>query len=215
MVYIKQKMTDVPHPQQRKKLNMVLDLDRTLLHSLSTDELTQEDAPKIAHNFDFTDMNGMYIVVHRPGLQEFLDMAFDNYNVSVWTSSTKPYAAFIIENILLSKKNRRIDNFFFSYHSGQSKKRRNTQKKLEMLWNEFGLSPDFSPKNTFIIDDLTEVYDAQPSNTIIAPEFNIDATDEDAMQAAIVDDFLYSLIPLLLDKARKGSSAQSIVSSSR
>ena len=41
--------------------------------------------------------DGHYKVFERPGLQEFLDYLFANFNVSVWTAASKSYALFIID----------------------------------------------------------------------------------------------------------------------
>lgn len=70
-----------------KKL-LILDLDETLVYA---GEERLERAP------DFT--VGQYFVYRRPFLKEFLEFCFENFEVAVWTSSTRNYAEIIVENI--------------------------------------------------------------------------------------------------------------------
>ncbi len=67
---------------------LVLDLDETLLFA------TQRP---LARDHDF--VVGPYSVYRRPGLSEFLAMAFAHYRVAVWTSSSPAYARGICERI--------------------------------------------------------------------------------------------------------------------
>lgn len=161
-------------PQSREKLNIVLDLDQTLIaaYAIGPDgEYDHEKNREQAKKFTFHNMDGYYIVFERPGLQKFLDHAFKNYNVSVWTAASKDYALYIIDEILQHGKNgRTLDWIFFSYHCDISKKKKKASKKLEMLWEVYSL-PGFTKDNTVIIDDYDEVYKSQPRNGIIAPPF--------------------------------------------
>ena len=71
---------------------LVLDLDETLIYAA---EEPMESAP------DF--IVGQYYVYRRPYLKEFLKFCFDNFEVAIWTSSTRNYAERIIENLVDSK----------------------------------------------------------------------------------------------------------------
>lgn len=68
------------------RLLLVLDLDETLIHA-SEIEL---DRPA-----DFRALR--YHVYRRPHLQRFIDHALANFEVGVWTSSGKLYAAAVVE----------------------------------------------------------------------------------------------------------------------
>ena len=158
----------------RKKNNILLDLDETLISSQPTDKTKTETKCKILkYNYN---MDDIYIVFERPNLQDFLEYIFENYNVSVWTAASKSYALSIIENIILIDKRRKLDWIFYSYHCDLSNKLYNSSKNLKILWNEFkkinnDFGYDYNEENTVIIDDNKEVYDSQPDLCIRIKEF--------------------------------------------
>jgi TFIIF-interacting CTD phosphatase-like protein len=148
-------------------INILLDLDNTIISSLSSSEERKGHKKKMS-KFVWENMDGEYKVFERPGLQSFLDFLFANFNVSVWTAASKSYALFIIDNFILIKPERKLDYIFFSYHCKESRKKQSTQKKLEMLWNRYNLKGRnyYNKDNTLIIDDHPEVFEAQPENCI-------------------------------------------------
>jgi len=157
----------------KQKEHIILDLDQTLISSEPKEEFdfkkNKQKLKKITHH----NMDDYYIVFERPGLQEFLDYIFKNFNVSIWTAASKDYALFIIDNIIIGKHTERKLNFvFFSYHCNISKRIKKHTKDLSMLWSVYNL-PEFSNVNTFILDDYDEVYNTQPHNCIIAKPFEI------------------------------------------
>lgn len=160
-----------------EKPNIVLDLDLTLICSCSKEEdekykISEPDIKKKIKKFRKKNMDNYYMVFERPGLQSFLCFLFKNFNVSIWTAASKDYALFIIEHIILNgKKNRKIDWIFFSYHCDISKHIKKGTKDLSILWEEYKI-PQFSKKNTVIIDDYDEVYKTQPENCISISPFN-------------------------------------------
>lgn len=162
-------------PNLKKIKNIVLDLDNTLISAEPATEFPYEKEGMIDKclKFPFYNMDDYYIVFERPHLQEFLDFIFENYNVSIWTAATQSYALYIIQHIILSKPERKLDFIFFSYHCSISKKKRkDCTKDLSLLYRIFKLK-GFSKKNTLIIDDLDEIYNRQPENCIHIKEFNI------------------------------------------
>lgn len=177
-----------------KKINILLDLDQTLLSAESTSDYDMKKNKAKAKKFTFYDMDGYYIVFERPGLQSFLDDLFANFNVSIWTAASKDYALFIIDKIILQNKpNRKLDWVFFSYHCDISKKKKDgSSKSLAMLWDVYKI-PGYTKNNTFILDDYDEVYNTQPNNCIIAKAFEFEDTDSHK------DKFLSELSPLLTE----------------
>lgn len=154
----------------RKDKNILLDLDNTLICSLSKEEERNEFKPRMK-KFTWKNMDGYYKVFERPGLQDFLDFLFENFNVSIWTAASKSYALFIIEEFILKgHPERKLDYVLFSYHCKASKKCRKSQKHLEMLKEEFKLL-NYDPDKTFIIDDHPEVYGTQPLKCINVKPF--------------------------------------------
>ena len=162
-----------------KKINIILDLDQTLIaaepyENLNTFSPTEkENLKELKRLIPHHNMDNMYLVFERPGLQDFLDYLFRNFNVSIWTAASKDYACFIIDKIVLKDKNRHLDYIFFSYHCDISKRFMNrTQKKLKLLWKKFKL-PGYNEKNTIIVDDYDHIYKIQPHNCIPADSFDI------------------------------------------
>ena len=112
-----------------------LDLDNTLLHAIPTrlfhkkykDRASKRRIAEALNNIKVYDMKdddeSYYLVFERRGLQQFLDYLFSNFTVCVWTAATKDYAAFIIDKMLLSKPDRKLDYVFVQYHCKKSKKR--------------------------------------------------------------------------------------------
>lgn len=177
------------------KVNLILDLDQTLISAEAEEDYDFKKHKEKAKNFDFEDMQGYYIVFERPGLQKFLDHIFKNFNVSVWTAASKDYALFIIEKIVLAKQDRDLDYIFFSYHCDISKKKKNGTKDLSMFWDEYDME-GYNKNNTVILDDYDEVHNTQPENCIVAKPF------EFTKKGSENDDFLKKLTKKL-DKMKE------------
>ena len=178
----------------RNVKNIILDLDQTLISGECTDDYDISEYKKKMKKFEYGDMEGFYIIFERPGLQEFLDFLFENFNVSVWTAASKDYALFIIDNMLLKNKpERKLDYIFFSYHCDISEELKGGSKNLEMLSDVYNL-PGYTKDNTVIIDDNSEVIDTQPDHVIVAlPFYFLDENSEN-------DDFLEKIAkPKLLE----------------
>jgi len=158
-----------------KVQNIVLDLDQTLISAESIDaETTAENFVKYltkAHLFKFIVFDMNYIIFERPGLQNFLDYLFKNFNVSVWTAATKDYALFIAEKIIIAgRPERKLDSILFSEQCNYSIFIGAGMKNLKLLSDVYGLS-NYKMDNTIIIDDLPTVISAQPNNSILIRPF--------------------------------------------
>jgi hypothetical protein len=176
----------------KRLYNLILDLDQTLISAEASEELDFNKYKKKSELFRSDDMDGYYMVYSRPYLQEFLDYAFKNFNVTIWTAASKDYALFIIEKIILDKRpERKLDFIFFSYHCDWSKSNNKHTKYLRMLWDTHKLE-GYSEKNTIILDDYKDdVHICQPNNCVIAPPF------EFVKDGSENDTFLKDLIPQL------------------
>ena len=60
----------------QQKVNVLLDLDQTVISAEGDDEYDHDKSKDKAKKFKFHDMDGYYIVFERPGLQPFLDWLF-------------------------------------------------------------------------------------------------------------------------------------------
>lgn len=128
-------------------MHIILDLDHTLIASVTKQENTSLVAPD--HSMGDYD----YDVYERPGLQNFLDRLCDKFKVSVWTAASKNYASFILENCVF-RNDRKIENIFTAYHcdiSGQMYEGNN--KNIRLLTDVFGLE---GYENAVLIDDTKE-----------------------------------------------------------
>ena len=168
--------------ERQERPNIWLDLDLTCLQAIPSNifkKLPKEVKEYIAKKIGTIKMHDMkddtqsyYLVFERPGLQEFLDFVFLNFNVNIWTAATKDYAAFIIDKIILqNKKSRKLNYVLVHYHTRKSKERygKRNAKMLEMLIKYYKLRMRLN--NTLIVDDNHDVQQSQPKICIAAKEF--------------------------------------------
>lgn len=156
------------------KLNVILDLDQTLI---SGEELPSFDFKKgrdKMKKFDHKTMENFFVIFARPHLQEFLDFLFANFNVAVWTAATKDYALFIVKHFILTKPGRKLDFIFYSHHCDMSQKLKKGLKGLSMLWDVFKLKR-YNQNNTIIVDDNPDVLVSQECNVIQIKPFEYTA----------------------------------------
>jgi TFIIF-interacting CTD phosphatase-like protein len=186
---------------------LILDLDETIIYSISREEkkdLSKDDKDKLklmtTHKMD----GGYYTVIERPGLQEFLDFAFANFNVSVWTAASKDYALFIVDHIILKDdKSRELDWILFSYHCDVSFEETGNIKDLRLVWDTYKMD-GYVKSNTIIMDDHPDVYSAQKKNCIFMYPFKLDNKD------STEDDFLVKLVPYLEATTKDFKSGEKI-----
>jgi hypothetical protein len=166
---------------KRKKFNIILDLDETLLSTVDiedNDDLGELKDDKETRDKILGNKNAFkyynFVITPRPQVQPFLDFLFTNFNVSIWTAASKDYACYIADNIIAPKNtNRKLSCFFFDMHRNVSETVYKAPKKLETLWTHFNLGKDFSLGNTIIIDDLPDVKISQPENTYRIRPFDV------------------------------------------
>ena len=115
--------------------------------------------------------------VLRPGLQEFLAFAFENFaTVNILTRATLPYAKYFQRRLLAAKIiPRPFDNVWARSASQKSTtyKARRHSKNLEYVWNVLDKSGAMSRRNTVFIDDLAENTHnpSNAGNSILLPSF--------------------------------------------
>ena len=168
------------HDHHKNKKHLFLDLDQTLVSSTKTQSFFKRpELVKLLQFFDH-DIDQHYVMIARPFLQQFLDWAFKNFHVHVWTAASELYGRHIIERFILNnnnitkdnfsssnKKTRKLGLFLFDKHTDVSRAvKPQTTKALDMLWDFWKLKDDFNTYNTFILDDLEIVKQYQPENAI-------------------------------------------------
>lgn len=164
----------------KKPINIILDLDNTLISAIDDEDARNMDIELLYRQqraFEWMYMDNDFKIFFRPGLQEFLCWLFKHFNVSVWTAASQSYAIFIIDNIILTRPERKLDFILWSDHCKTSKSMYRHNKCIDMLSE---IIPDeYRPDRTFIIDDLPEVYMSQPTKCIHIRPF--DVTDPESV----------------------------------
>ena len=81
---------------------LILDIDETLIH---TDSAPIEYEKQLDFDFKFkgNSSKSLYYTKKRPYLDEFLNYAFENFDVSIWTAAGDEYAEEILKGIGLDK----------------------------------------------------------------------------------------------------------------
>lgn len=206
--------------RKNNKLHIFLDLDSTIINSLTPDEIVLCENNGFHplkhlkfHKYYYKNKLEFYIF-ERPFLDSFLDHIFENYIVSVFTAAQEDYAKFIVDNIIENKPNRRLKYFFYSYHSDITYNYLRGLKDLNILWNIYGIS-DVKPCNTIILDDNIEVFETNKLNCIRVPEFSLiledessnKTEDEESVQIInpdiVKDDFLKSQVYYKINEKKK------------
>jgi len=129
---------------------------------------------------EYKTMEDYYRVYERPHLKAFLSYVFKNFDVTVWTAASRDYASFIIENIIMKGyPNRKLKMFLYDVNCDESQEfyNKKSPKDLRYLYNFSG----YHPCNTVIVDDLPDVYKANPKQTIRAQYFDVkkDSSEKD------------------------------------
>jgi len=156
-----------------QKVNIVLDIDETLIHALTVSEIPSQNNINKFPAFvmdDVKDDPDPYVVIVRPGLFEFLDKIFKISAVSIWTAASRDYATWIIKNVLFKNKKgepvkRDLKIFLSSKHCDISYDKKDGHKVLDLLQSEFNLpqldKDAFDPNDVCVlIDDSGSAHEA-------------------------------------------------------
>lgn len=160
-------------------LNLILDLDQTLVHSLLTRQVPAEVLAVYKTKLDYAQVNVLgvdYTIFARPGLQQFLDFAFTNFNVGVLTHSEMPYAEQVVKAFVLPPNKPQRKLVFFldrSYINEQQASMYRGLKNLGYFFNVNPKPPGWHRCNTFILDDNLSVCSANPGNCLTLPKFSL------------------------------------------
>ena len=166
--------------------NIVLDLDNTIISSLTKEEFNKK---KIEHKSKFVPVcDGMYYTMARPFLEDFLDYIFARFHVSVWTAASKDYAKEIIKKFMLTKKNRKLRGFLYDEHCKESMDIVNPKTMKDLRYLFVSKNNFFNQNNTVIIDDLKEVLINNKKNSIDSEYF------DSSKKSAPNDKFLLDLM---------------------
>jgi hypothetical protein len=139
---------------------LILDLDNTLFHAMTHREM-QGMNPAIFKKYKNYHCGG-FRIFERPYLSEFLNYAFDNFDVDIWSMGTKNYVDSIIPKVFHSR-----GLFPQSVLSREDCKRSNKKKKhFKKVSN-----------NSILLDDNFNNVFGQRKNAILAPSFDLLETE--------------------------------------
>jgi RNA polymerase II subunit A small phosphatase-like protein len=165
-------------------LNLILDIDETLVHSIPAESFNVKLPAK--PDFYFTIEGIYYFVYKRPGLDQFLEYAFKNFNISIWTAADKEYAKMIIKNILTKSQIRKLH--FFYYRSNCVNNRRGFVKPLNRIFESKEITY-IKEKNTIMLDNSPHALQLNLKNTIIAPDYADNNLKTDRFLFALTNEF--------------------------
>ena len=144
---------------------IILDIDETLIH---TENVPDEYAAQYDYDFKFNGRGkSEFYTKKRPYLEQFLDYAFENFDVAIWTAAGEDYAKEIIRNIGILESSL---NFFYTKDK--------CTIKLSLDYSDYyGVknNPDTQELTEFNKRDMTIVFPdkgASPANPSGAPSLS-------------------------------------------
>ena len=153
-----------------KKL-LILDLDETLIFANETPLEYESDFPI-----------GQFFVYKRPYLQEFIEFCLENFEVAVWTSSTRNYATKIVEELFPNP-----NELVFLWTRGRctisydEEERENCyEKKMKKIRRR-----GYNLKQVIVVDDSPEKWRNSYGNLVLVKPF-FGEPDDNELQKLIV-----------------------------
>ncbi len=161
--------------QNFEKKLLVLDLDETLIYG------TEE---ALNHEQDFR--VGQYFIYKRPFLESFLKFCFENFDVAVWTTSTRSYAQEIFETVL--QNNQKLQFLWTRERCtlifDEEQREHHFVKRMYKLRRR-----SYQLESIIVVDDSPNVWRCSYGNLVRVSKFEGDETDDEL-----------KLLPLYLEK---------------
>lgn len=180
-----------------KKLQLVLDLDETLINYLLRP--VWQGLPEAEQNKYkvVLDSAGDYFYVIRPYVKELLDFAFENSVVSIWTWASKDYAHEVAA-LLTGDNPQKFANIWSEKDSNDAFEIFNKGKDLHHLWLHLS-DGDMLPCNTILVDDLetNTKHTSNKNNAIQVPAFELFAEKSGKYKDLSDDRSLLNVIDVL------------------
>lgn len=138
----------------QQKLTLILDLDETLIHTVTVSDVKQIGELCMKENFlvAYPSSFGMMIIFMRPNLLYFLSELNNYYDIYIYTNATKEYCEMVMSTIIV----RLGFNPFIKYFYRISDK--SLDKTLEI--------DKFEKTKTVIIDDRCDIWKNDLDNLI-------------------------------------------------
>jgi len=174
----------------RPKINVIFDIDETLIHSKSVEipengDKYLQQIEKDKKDIMFINLGGnhVYIVYKRPFYKQLLNYCYKKFNVSFWTAGTPPYCVGVLKklltpeqfnktHIMFSRKDTKSTydckkNYLIKHKSVNG----HYPKLLHILWHHPNYKTKFTPNNTILLDNSSVHTSRYPKNTLKVPDF--------------------------------------------
>lgn len=147
-------------------MNVVLDIDSTLIYALTSDVVYQTALKKYPNRFIPIQSQGLYLTKRRD-LDEFLRYLENNHRIIIWTAGVADYADTVVKAL-----NIKTDYIFSREHiilvrEGDEDSWR---KPLSFIYENV---PGTNSNNTVMIDDRTDVLTEDTCNHIHVDPFEL------------------------------------------
>lgn len=159
---------------------LILDLDETLIH---TESIPDHMSDMFDYDFKMQSSKGSsYYSKKRPYLSQFLDYAFENFDVAVWTAAGEEYAKNVLKNIgidesklkfLYTKENCTIKLDYNGSYDGQYYGVKNLQKLKKK---------GYDLDQVLIVDDVPATASNNYGNLILIKPFTDDSDDTELLK---------------------------------
>lgn len=156
---------------------LILDIDETLIH---TESVPLEYEMHYDYDFKFKGLGkSFYYTKKRPYLDQFLDYAYENFDIAIWTASGEDYAREILKNIRVLESSLK---FFYT--------RDNCTIKLSYDYSDYyGVKnlnklrkKGYDLDRVIIVDDKSETAVNNYSNLIQIKPFTDDVNDTELLK---------------------------------
>ena len=166
---------------QNKRINIILDIDETLLHTYSFNFNNYKHTNIInptKSNIGIINLpNYLGLVYIRPFLFEFLKYCFKFFNVGFWTAGSTLYCREVLKiiltkeqyeesTIILARDNENYVNIKTNIIYKNINNPKKIMKPLSLLWNDKELGILFNNRNTLLIDNDNNILFDNPNNSI-------------------------------------------------
>jgi hypothetical protein len=178
------------------KLNIVLDLDETLVHGKMIHDIKRFEELKKRKNVLYALEDPMMVVFFRPHIVDFIKVVQAHYNIYIYTNGHKIHYDNVVKN-LRDKVNFNISDCVYKEFFFEDMPLKNLKK--------LGLSQN----NTIIVDDNLHTWcDVDKYNIVNIPMFVVNIKDEDEYH--LNDNYLNILATQLIKTRRTKNVIESV-----
>ncbi len=157
---------------------LIIDLDETIIHSESFPGDDYLD--KGSYDFSFSIDNEFIYTRKRPFLKEFIEYAFSNFKVAIWTASDEVYANTILEKCKIPISEL---EFFWARDRCTIKMDYNLNKYYGVKnLNKVRRSLNWDLKDVLIVDDIYATAENNYGNLIKIEPFDFQKNDSELLK---------------------------------